>query len=103
MRVDLPAIEDRHLADAYAHLTAAQAARIAAEAGAGHLVLTHFSQRYTDPDEFLQEAEAIFPAVTVAADLDRIQVPGRIRKHAGDIPPNGAVRASSSPQDRTDR
>jgi ribonuclease Z len=94
---------DRHLAEAYAHLTAAQAARIAAEAGAGHLVLTHFSQRYGDPEEFRREAEAVFPAVTVAADLDRIQVPGRIRKHPGNIPPNGVVPASSSPQDRLGR
>ena len=94
---------DRSLADAYGHLTAAQAARIAAEGGVGHLVLTHFSQRYPDPDEFLREAETVFPAVTVAADLDRIQVPGRIRKQAGEIPPNEAVRASSSPQDRTGR
>lgn len=65
------------LAAEYGHLTAAQAARIAAESKARHLVLTHFSQRYTDPGEFAAEAGAIFPNVTVAADLDRIPVPPR--------------------------
>ncbi len=65
------------LAADYGHLTAAQAARIAAESGARHLVLTHFSQRYTDPAEFAAEAADIFPNVTVAADFDRVAVPPR--------------------------
>ena len=66
-----------HLADEYRHLTAAQAARIAADAGARRLVLTHLSQRYDDPTAFLDEASPIFPDVLVAEDLMRVAVPGR--------------------------
>ena len=68
---------DADLAAAYGHLTAAQAARVAAEAGARRLVLTHFSQRYPDDAEFAAEAGEIFPDVVVARDLDRVPVPPR--------------------------
>ena len=76
MRVDLPDA-DAGLAADYGHLTAAQAARIAAEAGARRLVLTHFSQRYFDPGAFAAEAGEVFSEVVVAADLDRISLPDR--------------------------
>lgn len=65
------------LADERGHLTAAQAAQLAARAGARRLVLTHFSQRYTDPEAFRREAEEHFPDVVVAGDLDRIAMPAR--------------------------
>jgi ribonuclease Z len=71
------------LAREYGHLTAGQAGRIAAEAGARQLVLTHFSQRYdTDGLQRLaaEAAEAFGGEVVVATDLDRIPVPLR---HAG--------------------
>jgi ribonuclease Z len=68
---------DQHLASAYGHMTAAQAARLAREAGARRLVLTHFSQRYTDETSFAAEASEIFPDVVVANDLDVIPVPAR--------------------------
>jgi ribonuclease Z len=69
---------DEHLARDYGHLTAAQAARIAAEAGARRLVLSHFSQRYGDDGEpFVREARAIFDDVVAAQDLDRVAVPPR--------------------------
>lgn len=70
---------ERHadLAPRYGHLTAAQAARLAAEAGARRLVLTHFSQRYPDPGEIAAEAGAVFDDVVVAADLDRVSLPPR--------------------------
>jgi ribonuclease Z len=68
---------DAELAAAYGHMTAAQAARVAAEAGARQLVLTHFSQRYPDDAEFGAEAGEIFPDVVVARDLDRVTVPPR--------------------------
>jgi ribonuclease Z len=59
------------------HLTAAQAATIAKEAGARNLVLTHFSQRYQSTQPFLDEARAIFPEVIAAKDGKRYPVPPR--------------------------
>jgi ribonuclease Z len=66
------------LAAAYAHLTAADAAQIAAEAGARRLVLTHFSQRHSDEAPFAEEARRYFPDVHAARDLDRVPVPRRV-------------------------
>lgn len=67
--------QDAGLAADHKHLTATDAARIAAEAGAHRLVLTHFSQRYTDLAPFGEEARRHFPDVVVAEDLARIPVP----------------------------
>ncbi|MEU2897672.1 ribonuclease Z [Streptomyces sp. NPDC001273] len=71
--------EDRELAVEVGHLTAAQAARVAREAGVRHLVLTHFSQRYTDPEEFERQARAAGyeGELTVARDLQRVELPKR--------------------------
>ncbi|AWE50188.1 MULTISPECIES: ribonuclease Z [Streptomyces] len=71
--------EDAALAEEHGHLTAGQAARVARDAGVGHLVLTHFSQRYTDPGEFERQARAAgFEAdLTVAHDLLRVPFPKR--------------------------
>jgi len=71
---------DAALAREYGHLTARQAGRIAAEAGARLLVLTHFSQRYEHGDgpRLADEAAAAFGGqVVLASDLDRIPVPPR--------------------------
>jgi ribonuclease Z len=65
------------LATAWGHLTAADAARIAAGAGARQLVLTHFSQRHPDPSVYLDEARPIFPGTVAAEDLLTIPVPPR--------------------------
>ena len=68
------------LARAYGHLTAGQAGRIAAEAKARLLVLTHFSQRYdpADGERLAGQAAAAFSGdIVVARDLDRVQVPPR--------------------------
>ncbi|QOV38403.1 ribonuclease Z [Streptomyces ferrugineus] len=71
--------EDGGLAAEHGHLTAGQAARVALDCGVRHLVLTHFSQRYTDPDEFERQArDAGFAGeLTVAHDLLRVPVPKR--------------------------
>ncbi|MGP4016192.1 ribonuclease Z [Saccharopolyspora sp. 5N708] len=70
--------EDARLADEYRHLTASQAARVAAECGVRCLVLTHFSQRYADARRFHDEAAAIFDGtIVVAEDLMRVPVPPR--------------------------
>jgi ribonuclease Z len=70
--------EDAALARAYGHLTARQAATVAAECGVRTLVLTHFSQRYPDPERYRDEAAAVFSGdLVVAADLDTVPVPRR--------------------------
>jgi len=72
--------EDEALARSYGHLTARQAATVAAECGVRQLVLTHFSQRYPDPAPFAAEAAEVFGgAVVVAADLTRVPLPPRRR------------------------
>ena len=88
--VDLLVIEstfldaDAELAGAYGHLTAGQAARVAAEAGVRTLVLTHFSQRYEAPDAFGAEAARYFDGeIVVAADLARVPVPKRRQTGGG--------------------
>lgn len=63
---------ERQLADDYAHMTAADAGKLAAEAGAKKLVLTHFSARYSDMAAFATEAGAFHPNVVVANDFDHI-------------------------------
>lgn len=70
--------DDADLAATYKHLTAGQAGRIAAEAGARRLVLSHFSQRYGDPEQFLREAGEHVDDVVLASDLLRIPVPDRL-------------------------
>lgn len=59
----------RELASKHHHLTAKQAAEIALAAGAQQLVLTHFSARYQDSEDFAREARPIFPNVIAAEDL----------------------------------
>ncbi|TMQ90772.1 ribonuclease Z [Actinomadura soli] len=72
--------QDAGLAAEYGHLTAAQAAEAASDAGVRHLVLTHFSERYRADDErrFLDEASTRFGGdITLVHDLDRIPLPSR--------------------------
>ncbi|NUO61901.1 MAG: ribonuclease Z [Hamadaea sp.] len=69
---------ETELAAISGHLTAAQAGLIAAEAGVRRLVLTHFSQRYTEPHAFAEEAaQAYAGEIVVAEDLTRVPLPPR--------------------------
>jgi len=62
---------DAAIARSHGHLTAAEAASLAVEAGVGQLYLNHISGRY--PAEDIQaEANAIFPGAVVATDLMRV-------------------------------
>ncbi|MDH3680980.1 MAG: ribonuclease Z [Acidimicrobiia bacterium] len=69
---------DRSLAGEH-HLTAKQAATLAADAGARRLVLSHFSSRYEEWAAYEQEASAVFDDVIIAEDLIVVPVPPRER------------------------
>ena len=64
---------ESELARQFGHLTAARAARLAAETGVQQLILTHISRRYREKD-VLEEARAIFPNTVVARDLDSFEI-----------------------------
>lgn len=65
--------QDAELAAQFGHLTAAQAARLAAEANVKSLILTHLSRRYFERD-VLNEARSIFSNTFVARDFDHFQI-----------------------------
>jgi len=66
--------EDAERARLTGHSTAAQAARIAADAEVRLLALTHISARYAGR-ELRDEARAIFPATELPRDYDTIEIP----------------------------
>lgn len=68
------------LAEERCHLTAAQAATIAAQAGVGQLLLTHFSARYREIEPLLIEAQAIFPNTICASDGGRYELETKTEK-----------------------
>lgn len=85
--------EEADLARKFGHLTASQAARLAAEANARLLILTHISRRYSER-HILDEATRIFPNTVVANDFDifriiKQEVQVRSGEQAGDEPPTG--------------
>ncbi len=81
--VDLLVIESTYLqteteeAISHGHLTATQAAEIARDANAKNLVLTHFSQRYQNIKDFLNEAKLIHKNVVAVKDGDFVDLPKR--------------------------
>lgn len=69
---------DADLAENNYHLTAKQAALMAKEARVEKLILTHFSARYLDLREFLDEARPIFPNTDVAEDFKVFPLPRNV-------------------------
>ena len=57
----------------YGHLTAAQSAALARDAGVSRLYLHHISRRY-HPRQIEEEARAVFPDSVVVSDLDHFVV-----------------------------
>jgi ribonuclease Z len=64
---------DASTARDYGHLTAAEAAELAARSDVKQLVLTHISGRYSD-EEILAEAAKAFPNSRIAMDFDRMVI-----------------------------
>ena len=61
------------MAHRFGHLTAAQAARLARDAGVHRLALTHVSRRYREA-QIIDEARSVFPGAIVARDFDHFRV-----------------------------
>ncbi len=66
--------DEEELAARRNHSTSAQAATIAKKAGCKKLILGHFSARYRNLDELLQQAREIFPESYAAADLEKFTI-----------------------------
>lgn len=71
---------EAHLAMEHGHLTAAGAAAMARDAGAGLLVLSHYSQRYDDISAFETEARQHFAATIAARDLMTVVYDAKARR-----------------------
>lgn len=63
------------LAEKTHHSTTVQAARCALEAGAGRLLIGHYSSRFHDVGPFLEEAAAVFPDTILAKEGGVIEIP----------------------------
>ncbi|HEY4374036.1 MAG TPA: ribonuclease Z [Burkholderiales bacterium] len=59
----------------HGHMTAAQAAQVARDAGVRQLALTHFSQRYQALDGFVAEARALHADTVVLEDGAAVPLP----------------------------
>lgn len=64
---------EAELAQEFGHLTAAQAAALARDAGVRTLYLNHISRRYSGR-EVLEEAQQAFPNSLVVRDFDRFEI-----------------------------
>ena len=66
--------DNQVMADKYYHSTARQAAQVARDAGASHLILGHYSSRYTDERVLLNQAREVFPNVSLADEMQVFDV-----------------------------
>lgn len=67
--------EDTSLAGQTMHSTSVEAAKLARDAGAGKLLIGHFSNRYKDHGQLEREAREIFPSTFGVNDGDRYSIP----------------------------
>ncbi len=72
--------ELKDMAKATCHSTAAQAAECAKTAGVGKLVIGHYSSRYKEIGELLEEAKSIFPETYTAKEGAIFDIPLVVNK-----------------------
>jgi ribonuclease Z len=75
---------DAAIARDYGHLTATEAAALAAMSGVKLLVLTHISGRYPD-EEILAEATKTFPNSRVARQISTASLSNRPLRRASEL------------------
>lgn len=63
------------LAESRHHSTTLQAAQCALDAGAGRLVIGHYSSRVKDTSPYLEECRTVFPQTFAANDGDEFEIP----------------------------
>ena len=61
-------MSDNHLAEITGHSTTLDAAKVAADAKAGALIIGHFSARYRETNSLVEEARSVFPETYAAID-----------------------------------
>lgn len=66
--------KDQEKAHKYKHFTAAEAAFVSHQCDVKKLVLTHFSQRYKEIQEVLDDARNIFPDTVAAYDFFKLKI-----------------------------
>ena len=74
------AADMRKIAKERGHATTADAAKVAQMAGAGRLIIGHFSTRYRDLEPLLGEAREIFPATELAREGETFVIEPNPRK-----------------------
>lgn len=74
------AASDKSLAKQTGHSTTEQAAKIAAAAGVGRLLIGHFSGRYRDVQQLVDEARAIFPDTDAAMEGKTYEIKPKLYK-----------------------
>lgn len=74
------AAEERKLAKDRGHATTADAAKVAQIAGAGRLLIGHFSARYKDLEALLAQSREIFPATDIARERETFIIEPKAQK-----------------------
>lgn len=74
------AAQEKKLAKERGHSTTVEAAKVAQMAGAGRLLIGHFSARYRDPELLLAESREIFPATDIAREGETFMIEPNPRK-----------------------
>jgi hypothetical protein len=71
------AAAEKKLAKERGHSTTADAAKVAQMAGAGRLLIGHFSSRYKNLEELCEESRTIFPNTDIAREGERFTIEPR--------------------------